>query len=86
MLPASGPESPLGPPESPPAPPSPPPARPAIAPTPLLLRVQFVISRYQGDKKISSEPYTMTVRANEPRTNLRVGLQVAIPTSGPDNK
>ncbi|HVZ19600.1 MAG TPA: hypothetical protein VG871_00980, partial [Vicinamibacterales bacterium] len=50
------------------------------------LKVQFVVSRYQGEKKISSDPYTMTVRANEPRTSLRMGWQVPIITSGPENK
>jgi hypothetical protein len=54
----------------------PPPAVPEGA----LLKVQVVISRYQGEKKISSQPYTLSVTANGPRANLRMGLQVAVPT------
>ena len=55
-----------------------------------LLKVQVVISRYQGEKKISSQPYTLSVTANGPRATLRMGTQVpvlATPTvSGPDGK
>ena len=44
---------------------------PPVQPGPIregaLLKVQVVISRYQGEKKISSQPYTMTVTANGPR-------------------
>jgi hypothetical protein len=53
------------------------------------LKVQVVISRYQGEKKISSQPYTLSVTANGTRANLRMGLQVAIPsvqTASTDNK
>ncbi len=55
-----------------------------------LLKVQVVISRYQGEKKISSQPYSLSVTANGPRGTLRMGTQVAVPTgplpSGPDGK
>jgi hypothetical protein len=67
-------------------PPAAPAASPAPVPTPsvregALLRVQVVISRYQGDKKISSQPYMLTVTANSagPPTSLRMGSQVAVP-------
>ncbi len=63
--------------------PVPPPSR---VQAPVLLKVEFVISHYQGDKKVSSYPYTMTVRANEAKTNLRMGSQVPIPSYGPENK
>jgi hypothetical protein len=46
-----------------------------------LLKVQVVVSRYQGEKKISSQPYTLSVSANGPRATLRTGVQVPVPTS-----
>ena len=55
------------------------------------LQVQIVISRYQGERKISSLPYTLVVNANLNKTSLRLGSQVPIvstsytPTA-PDNK
>lgn len=50
------------------------------------LRVQVVVSKYQGEKKISSLPYTLTVNASDPRTasnraSLRMGAQVPIVTT-----
>ena len=79
------------------------PAAPAPAPAPIpaavpplsakeavLLKVQVVISRYQGEKKISSQPYTLSVTANGPRATLKMGTQVPVPfgpqPSGPDGK
>jgi len=57
-----------------------PPAATAKAVVPV--KVQIVISRYQGDKKISSLPYTLSVNANEVAgrnvTTLRMGAQVPI--------
>ena len=41
------------------------------------LKVQVVIARYQGEKKISSMPYTLTMNAGN-RANLRMGTQVPI--------
>lgn len=60
------------------------PAAPA-APQPVakdapLLRVQVVISRYQGEKKISSQPYMLSVSANGARATLKMGTQVPVPT------
>jgi hypothetical protein len=63
--------------------------KPAIAEiTPL--RVQVVISRFQGDKKISSLPYTLSVNAtttNESRlfgrANLRMGSKIPITMMAP---
>jgi hypothetical protein len=49
------------------------------------LRVQLVLSRYQGEKKISSIPYTMSVVANDrDKTSLRMGVEVPIP-AGPNS-
>ena len=44
------------------------------------LRVQLVVSRQQGDKKISSIPYTLAVVANDnDKTSMRMGVDVPIP-------
>jgi type II secretory pathway component GspD/PulD (secretin) len=41
------------------------------------LKVQIVIARYEGDKKISSMPYTLSVNAGL-RANLRMGTRVPV--------
>jgi hypothetical protein len=48
---------------------------------PVTLRVQVVISRYQGDKKVSSLPYTVSVNSDRARASLRMGGQVPIVTT-----
>jgi hypothetical protein len=58
--------------------------------------VEVVISRYQGDKKVSSLPYALTVNAKDtpeqfrPLTQLRMGGRVPLPSmapaTGPDGK
>ena len=62
--------------------PAPPPAE---KPTPL--RVQVVIARFQGEKKIASAPYTLavTAHAKQELARLRIGTEVPIstPTSAP---
>jgi len=50
----------------------------AAKPSPVLLRVQVVISRHQGEKTTSSQPYTLTATADGPRANLRMGIQVPV--------
>jgi hypothetical protein len=45
------------------------------------LKLQLVLSRYQGDKKISSVPYQLWITTNESPTRLRMGLQIAVPTT-----
>jgi hypothetical protein len=46
------------------------------------LKVTVVLSRYQGEKRISSMPYSMGVTAKEgpaaPRTTLRMGVDVPV--------
>jgi len=43
------------------------------------LKVSLVLSRYQGEKKISSAPYVLWVTANNPeRTSLRMGNQIPV--------
>lgn len=49
-----------------------------VAKGPLPLRVTVVISKYQGDKKISSMPYTLSVNSDRARASLRMGGQVPI--------
>jgi len=49
------------------------------------LKVQVLFSRYQGEKKVSSMPYTLAVNADDRPTAVRVGLQVPILVfMGPD--
>jgi hypothetical protein len=44
------------------------------------VKVQLVLSRTQGDKKISSVPYVLWLSANDGfRSNLRMGTQIPIP-------
>lgn len=45
------------------------------------LKIQVVLSRYKGDKKISSMPYLLWVTTNERPTSLRMGVQVPIPST-----
>ncbi|RPI52342.1 MAG: hypothetical protein EHM55_16725 [Acidobacteria bacterium] len=53
------------------------PARGAIVP----VKLQVVISRYQGDKRLSSMPYSVSVFVGGPRASLRLGAQVPIATT-----
>lgn len=68
-----------------PAPKPAPSQKPASGPRMTPVRVQFVISRYQGDKKISSLPYSVPVKASASGggtwANLRTGVQVPIMTT-----
>jgi hypothetical protein len=45
------------------------------------LRVQVVLSRYLGEKKISSMPYMLGVLSNAQKTSLRMGIQVPVTTT-----
>jgi hypothetical protein len=56
----------------------PPPAKPLVP-----LKVQLVLSRMKGEKKISSLPYVLGVAANDRTwTNLRMGVDVPIARKG----
>jgi hypothetical protein len=47
------------------------------------LKLQLTLARFQGEKRLSSTPYTLWVTANEPRTTkLRMGVQIPVPTGG----
>jgi hypothetical protein len=67
----------------PPQPPqaSQPPGGPKI-PAPIPLKVTVVLSRYQGDKRVSSMPYVLGVMASGwgagPKTALRMGVEVPV--------
>jgi hypothetical protein len=54
--------------------------KPVAKQTPL--KIQLVLSRYQGEKKLSSLPYAMWVTAGEPgkseQTRLRLGVQIPV--------
>jgi type II secretory pathway component GspD/PulD (secretin) len=45
------------------------------------VKVQIVIAKYEGDKKVSSLPYTLSVTANGDRVSLRMGSQIPVPTT-----
>jgi hypothetical protein len=57
-----------------PAPPAPKP--PAAAPA-IPLKVQVLVSRFQGEKKLSSLPYSLSVNAGS-RATLRMGAKVPV--------
>jgi hypothetical protein len=46
------------------------------------LRVQLVISRYQGEKKTGSLPYTFVVTAGGSSVRMRMGVDTPVPTFG----
>lgn len=59
------------------------------APTPV--KVQIVFTEFDGDKKVSSMPYTFTVITDEKvggnySTSLRTGIRVPIETEGKEQK
>jgi hypothetical protein len=58
------------------------PAAPARAKSevPVPLKIQVVLSRYQGEKKISSMPYTLAANAGD-RANLRMGASIPVMTA-----
>lgn len=61
------------------------PSKPAPSLQSSTVKVQLVLSRYQGEKRISSLPYTVLVASDERnrftgRANLRLGTQVPIST------
>ena len=46
------------------------------------LKIQVVVSRFQGEKKVSSMPYTLSVVANDnDKTTLRMGVEVPVPST-----
>ena len=46
-----------------------------------VVKVQVVLSRYEGDRKTSSLPFTMLATADGERVSIRTGSQVPVATS-----
>ena len=67
-----------------------PPAKPADDHTRLKIpiKVQVVFSEFDGDKKVSSMPYSFTVIADEGHfsTSLRTGVRIPVEVGGADQK
>jgi hypothetical protein len=63
--------------------PAPPPAQPAASSgaRQVPLKVQLTLSRFSGEKKISSTPYMLGVLSNSQKTSLRMGVQVPVATT-----
>ena len=62
-------------------------------PAPVALRVTVMLSRYQGEKRLTSMPYIVGVMASGwgagPKSTLRMGVDVPVTTTvfpGPDGK
>lgn len=56
--------------------------RATSTPAQVPLRVQLVVSRYVGEKKVSSVPFTLAVVANDnQKTSMRMGVEVPVPTT-----
>jgi hypothetical protein len=49
------------------------------------LKVTITLSKYQGEKKVSSLPYELTVRTDNNKASIRMGTQVPTPTFGAPN-
>ncbi len=49
------------------------------------LKVIIVLSKYQGEKKVSSLPYELTVRTDGSKASIRMGTQVPTPGFGAPN-
>jgi hypothetical protein len=47
----------------------------------VVLRVQLVITRMQGDRKLASLPYTLVVATGGPRTRMRLGIDTPVPVT-----
>jgi hypothetical protein len=49
-------------------------------------RVQIVVSRYNGDKKVATQPYELVTVANGSRKAIRIGAEVPIDGGVPTEK
>jgi hypothetical protein len=45
------------------------------------LKVQIVFSKYQGEKKVASLPYTLTCNSDRNPAMLRMGIEVPVPVA-----
>jgi hypothetical protein len=48
-----------------------------------MLRVQVVITRFEGDKKLASLPYTFTVTSEGRSARVRMGVETPVPAARP---
>src|SRR5512134_1139818 len=55
--------------------------RPADRPEGATLRVLLVISRFEGEKKLASLPYTFTVTSDGRSARVRMGVETPIPVA-----
>ena len=62
------------------------PAAAAVKPMPPTARVQVVVSRYSGDKRVASQPYELITVANGTRKSLRIGAEVPVASDMPADK
>ena len=53
----------------------------SVRPEVVHARVRVVLSKFQGEKRVSSIPYELSVRTDGPRAQLRMGTQVPVPFS-----
>ena len=68
--------------DKPASPEKPAPAQPAVSSNRAVpLKVLFVLGRYQGEKRLSSMPYTLGVLTGAPRTSMRMGINVPVATT-----
>ena len=49
---------------------------------PIPLKLQVVFTRYQGEKKVSSVPYVLSVSADDRSAKVRMGIKVPIRVQG----
>jgi Bacterial type II and III secretion system protein len=57
--------------------------KPSVAPAPPLtapLKLNVIVSKYQGDKKTSSLPYSISLNSNSSQVRLRMGADVPYAT------
>ncbi|HUK36560.1 MAG TPA: hypothetical protein VLV86_21740 [Vicinamibacterales bacterium] len=79
-------QQPAAPPSAAPPPTAAPPAAAPAAKDPVVLKVQVVISRHQGEKTVSRQPVTMMVSVDSPPANFRMGVQVPVQSTTNDGK
>jgi hypothetical protein len=57
-------------------------ASPALLRSHVPLKIQLVLSRYQGEKKLSSVPYLLWITSNDQRSSLRMGVKIPVYAGG----
>jgi hypothetical protein len=56
-----------------------------VKPNPLPVKVQVVVTRSEGDKKVSS-PYSFSISSSGETSSLRIGTEVPVSTTGADGQ